>query len=425
MWPRISRIEPTLRRRLPTQRWQRRRDRVTLMRLLRRRRTWTPRHCSRRYGVTTVQRGWGCIRSWQGLGAAMGGGNVAGAVGGTVAGDYAGAAASAAFGDTLGGNVLSNIVSGAAGAVAGGVLGGSAGAMSGANGALSADLYNRQLHPEEKTQAQKIADDAKARGITNPDGSPITVDQIENAMRYADNKQYGEFSTSGVVVPLNSNTPANAIYDTANMQLTNDSSGSYLVQDLSSVAPPSTILQSLIQQETGGANSPYTWGTYLSGSPSDVPSAAQAGVYRDANGQYRQRVTIGGDTFDIGLNGTCGTAECSAFGSNINWNDQGSKQLQQAINTGLATTISNAAAIVSFGWPTGFVGAAAGYVGLVADATNAKLQGSFAPLAPDIVSIPMQMYLHGLGMADSTASRFSTIYQQFMGGVLGGSSQGQ
>jgi hypothetical protein len=271
---------------------------------------------------------------------------------------------------------------------------------------VSADLYNRQLHPEEKTQAQKIADDAKARGITNPDGSAITVDQIENAMRYADNKQYGEFSTSGVAVPLNSNTPASAVYDTANMQLTNDSSGSYLVQDLSSVAPPSTTLQSLIQQETGGANSPYTWGTYSSGSPSGVPSAAsgQAGVYQDANGQYRQRITIGGDTFDIGLNGTCGTAECSAFGSNINWNDQGSKQLQQAINTGLATTISNTAAIVSFGWPTGFVGAAAGYVGLAADAANAKLQGSFAPLATDIVGVPMQIYLHGLGMADSSAS---------------------
>ncbi|MBB3005271.1 filamentous hemagglutinin [Paraburkholderia tropica] len=90
-----------------------------------------------------------------GVGAALGGGNVAGAVGGTVAGDVAASYANTAFGNTLGGALLTNIISGAAGAAAGGVIGGGAGALSGAGGALSADLYNRQLHPDEK---QKIHD---------------------------------------------------------------------------------------------------------------------------------------------------------------------------------------------------------------------------------------------------------------------------
>ncbi|WP_244138120.1 hemagglutinin repeat-containing protein [Burkholderia vietnamiensis] len=89
-----------------------------------------------------------------GIGAAMGGGNVAGAIGGTVAGDMVGNAASGALGDTLGGTVLGNVASGLAGAAVGGAIGGAAGALSGANGALSADLYNRQLHPNEK---QKLA----------------------------------------------------------------------------------------------------------------------------------------------------------------------------------------------------------------------------------------------------------------------------
>lgn len=96
-----------------------------------------------------------------GVGAVMGGGNVAGAIGGTIAGDVAGNAASHALnpGDekTLGGTLLSNVVSGAAGAVVGGALGGTNGAMSGANGAFSADMFNRQLHDNEKDAIKHLA----------------------------------------------------------------------------------------------------------------------------------------------------------------------------------------------------------------------------------------------------------------------------
>jgi filamentous hemagglutinin len=86
-----------------------------------------------------------------GIGAAMGGGSVAGAVAGTVAGDMAGSAAGHALGDdSVGGKLLSNIASGLAGAVVGGAVGGTGGLMSGANGALGADLYNREMHPQER-----------------------------------------------------------------------------------------------------------------------------------------------------------------------------------------------------------------------------------------------------------------------------------
>ncbi|WEY39738.1 hemagglutinin repeat-containing protein [Paraburkholderia sp. SUR17] len=95
-----------------------------------------------------------------GLGAALGGGNVAGAMGGTIAGDMASNATSHTFDDSLGGKLLSNAIAGLAGAAAGGALGGSAGAMSGAGGALNADLYNRQLHPDEK---KKLADLQKGK----------------------------------------------------------------------------------------------------------------------------------------------------------------------------------------------------------------------------------------------------------------------
>ncbi|CAB3794056.1 hypothetical protein LMG28138_03646 [Pararobbsia alpina] len=110
-----------------------------------------------------------------GLGAALGGGHVAGALGGTVAGNVVGntvsgamSRASGAAGDTLGGTLIANAASGLAGAVAGGALGGVSGATSGAGGALNADLYNRQLHSDEKTAIRENAkgDAAEEKRLT-------------------------------------------------------------------------------------------------------------------------------------------------------------------------------------------------------------------------------------------------------------------
>jgi len=129
------------------------------------------------------------------------------------------------------------------------------------------------LHPSEKTLAQKMADDAKARGITNPDGSPITVDQIENAMRSADNSQYGETITTGMVVPLSGSTKSSQLYDTTGMLVTNDGAGNnYLVQNPSMFGSPSDTLCNLIQQDSGGAEFAVQLELVVA-----APQAAQAG----------------------------------------------------------------------------------------------------------------------------------------------------
>jgi filamentous hemagglutinin len=88
------------------------------------------------------------------LGAAMGHGNPLGAGGGAFAGDIVGHSASEAAQDLPGRTLLANLAAGAAGAATGAFLGQSSGMASGANGALSADLYNRQLHSGE---AEKLA----------------------------------------------------------------------------------------------------------------------------------------------------------------------------------------------------------------------------------------------------------------------------
>ncbi|SAL63983.1 filamentous hemagglutinin outer membrane protein [Caballeronia arvi] len=107
-------------------------------------------------------------------GAALGGGNVAGAIGGTIAGDLASGALNTAMGAGAEATLAGNVAAGAAGAAVGGLIGGAGGAMSGGNGALGADLYNRQLHPEEKTLAKQLADKS---------GAKYTEQQIEDQMR--------------------------------------------------------------------------------------------------------------------------------------------------------------------------------------------------------------------------------------------------
>ncbi len=94
-----------------------------------------------------------------GIGAALGGGNIAGAVAGTVAGDVASHAVQEQISLATAGlpnevrdqvsKILVNIVASAAGGIAGG--------SSGAAGASSSDMFNRQLHPWEYEFAEKNA----------------------------------------------------------------------------------------------------------------------------------------------------------------------------------------------------------------------------------------------------------------------------
>lgn len=210
--------------------------------------------------------------------------------------------------DKILGNVVSNVIAGTAGTIVGGNAGGFT--------ASNEDMYNRQLHPQEKTLAQKIAANAAAQGITNPDGSPVTVVQIENAMRAANNSQYGESVATGVVVPLNANTPATALYDTTGMQFTSDSAGnSYEVQNPSLLGTPSQTLQNLIAQGTGGAASPYSWNPPPPTTQATAPSV-------DPNGPFSSNWNTGDYSAGLGTSyrglapdyATVGSGSLSASG---------------------------------------------------------------------------------------------------------------
>ncbi|WP_255459583.1 hemagglutinin repeat-containing protein [Cupriavidus sp. SW-Y-13] len=169
------------------------------------------------------------------------------------------------------GNLAANIVAGGIGAA----VGGGAGAATGAN----VDRFNRQLHPEDKATARRIAEKAAADGITKPDGSPISVAQIEETMRSGSYR--GE--SAGTIIAKDD---PNAIYDSG-AKFSQIGDGPMMMQVTSK---PKPHVASLIQSMTGGDDSPYTW--------VGIPSGKSSGPIYSTTNPY--------------VGGTCASAECAA-----------------------------------------------------------------------------------------------------------------
>ncbi|WP_153074165.1 polymorphic toxin type 22 domain-containing protein [Paraburkholderia bonniea] len=179
---------------------------------------------------------------------------------------------------------------------------------------MTLDRFNRQLHDNEKNKAKQIERATAAQGIKNADGSPITAAQIENAMRAANNSQYGELVATDAVVSLNANTPQDAVYDATRMKFVADRSGNYLVQDVSMLATPPKSIRDLIAQSTGGKDSPYSW------NPESAPVAAKSKI--DDRGPFGPGWNTGEYSAGFGAGGhgilpdyaTTGTSVFSATG---------------------------------------------------------------------------------------------------------------
>lgn len=175
--------------------------------------------------------------------------------------------------------VAAKLIAGGAAATIGGVVGGGSGAAT----ALNADMNNRQLHPEERNVAEKLA--AASHG-------KYTEAQIEAAMRAGGNIKLGESVTAGMVVPLTADTSAKELYDATGMLLSKPGDGrTYLVQQISTQVDPE--LAAYIRANTGGAASPYTWEPSVLGvKPPAAPVAVMNPFMANSSG--------------------CVTAECAA-----------------------------------------------------------------------------------------------------------------
>lgn len=142
---------------------------------------------------------------------------------------------------------VESAVSLAAAAGIGAAVGGGAGAAS----AFNVDLNNRQLHEDkiakEKTLAKQLAEKSSGR---------YSVEEIEDALRVAENKALGEDILKGAVIKLDGKTTAADLSDVKGMVLVTDSQGNrYLVQT-GLQKFPSRELQEFISSNTG---STYSW----------------------------------------------------------------------------------------------------------------------------------------------------------------------
>jgi filamentous hemagglutinin len=144
-------------------------------------------------------------------------------------------------GSTLLGSLVSNMVAGAGGAL----VGGGTGAFTAAN----ADLYNRQLHPDERKLAKDIAEKSNGQ---------YTQAQVEEQLRLMGMCEVGGGCVSpGVAEELNGRTPTDPGAQWINTGLINANGNPLIVQSLPA---PNQALQTFIMEN------------YNSATPGQIPS---------------------------------------------------------------------------------------------------------------------------------------------------------
>ena len=86
--------------------------------------------------------------------------------------------------------------------------------------ATNVDANNRQLHPQEKELAKVLFEKAKKQGWKRADGKSYTLQEIEDALRWANSTKYNEKYNDDVTIRVGNNAKGAAIdkvmYDTVN-----------------------------------------------------------------------------------------------------------------------------------------------------------------------------------------------------------------
>ncbi|MET3234486.1 UNVERIFIED_ORG: hypothetical protein ABIC54_006709 [Burkholderia sp. 1263] len=176
------------------------------------------------------------------------------------------------------------------------LLGGTAAGLLGQNavaGAMAAEnetQNNRVLHPQEQPLAQQLAAAANAKGITKPDGSPVTTADVSNQLAQMGYRQNG-VTESGTAATVTGAYPNDG--STWLLAGVNANTGQTIWAQVPGSANPT--LQTFILQNTNGADVP------LAQSYTASPSGAQSNL-------APQGVSMGSSAGSICPNGNCGIA---------------------------------------------------------------------------------------------------------------------
>ncbi|CAG4926247.1 hypothetical protein [Paraburkholderia gardini] len=153
-----------------------------------------------------------------------------------------------------------------------------------------ADLYNRQLHPQEKTLAQQVAAAANANGLTNPDGSPVTATDVANQLAQMGYQANG-VSESGAAATVEGAKPSDgSTWVSAGVD---QNTGKTIWTQ--TPGPANAALQAFILQATNGADVPLQ--RQYSASPNGTQSSFGS-----------QGISMGSSAGSICPNGNCGIA---------------------------------------------------------------------------------------------------------------------
>ena len=136
--------------------------------------------------------------------------------------------------------------------------------------ATNVDANNRQLHPKEQDLAYILLKKAKEKGWKRADGKPYTLEEIEDALRWANSSKYNEnymSNTSALITSKDTKTSTNnKLYDSAagssyEKRLWNtypQSDGSVrMTQNLQNIDKPDNNLITFIKGEAPSYG--YTW----------------------------------------------------------------------------------------------------------------------------------------------------------------------
>ena len=209
----------------------------------------------------------------------------------------------------------------------GGLVGSSNGAaLAGAGVTLNADKYNRQLHPDERMLAKKLAEQS--------DGQ-YTAEQIEEQLRLSYVNGTNVTPGSDAVVTKD------GIYDPSGNWI--ELGNGYFLQQFANL---DVELVSYIQKATDS----YFWAGYPKAPAYDwskTPSVGDekrdrlTGYVIDEAGKYRVPVVIDGEPFSPRFD-PCGTTDCVVAGANIDYSDP---ETQRWIAAGNAKAVKDAANI--------------------------------------------------------------------------------
>src|SRR5450830_581111 len=220
--------------------------------------------------------------------------------------------------------------------VAAGALGVAVGGTAGVAASVNTEANNRQLHEDDKAKEKTLA-----KQLADKSNGQFTPEQIEDALRTANNNNLGEPASTGAVVPYDANAALH-VYDGNGMILGRAPDGTYvLMQDPAMLVTPPSDLQAFIQNNTGNT---YSWNAsapQLSGIPSSsLPSILNGTVTPEmlANRQNNAADFAGWMATQSGRFSSAATAYGAYLASQPNAVSQAGAAIQFGM-AGTATTV--------------------------------------------------------------------------------------